>query len=59
MNLVECYVTNITHIGERNKYNCHKIIADFNCYGNIQKQQTKWLHYTEIEHIKKYGYYLC
>ena len=59
MNLVECYVTNITYIGERNRYNCHKITADFNCYGNIQKQQTKWLHYTEIENIKKYGYYLC
>lgn len=39
--------------------NCHKIVADFNCYGNVQKQQTKWLHYTKIEHIKKYGYYLC
>lgn len=59
MNLVECYVTNITYIGERNKYNCYEITADFNCYGNIQKQQTKWLPFTDIEHIKKYGYYLC
>lgn len=41
MNLLECYVTNITYIGERNEYNCHKIVADFNCYGNVQKQQTK------------------
>jgi hypothetical protein len=28
MNLLECYVTNITYIGERNEYNCHKIVAD-------------------------------
>ena len=34
MNLLECYVTNITYIGERNEYNCHKIVADFNCYKN-------------------------
>lgn len=59
MNLVECYVTNITYIGERNEHGYSKITADFDCYGNIHKQQTKWLHFTDIEHIKKYGYYFC
>lgn len=49
MNLLECYVTNITYIGERNEYNCHKIVADFNCYGNVQKQQTTFSAYWDGE----------
>lgn len=59
MNLVECYVTNIIHIGERSQYGFHEITADFDCYGRVEKQVTKRLYFTQIEQIKKYGYYMC
>lgn len=38
MNLVECYVTNITHIGERSQYGFHEITADFDCYGRVENR---------------------
>ena len=44
MNLVEEYVTNITHISEPNEDGCRKVTADYNCYGNKQMQMTKMLH---------------
>ena len=58
VNLVEEYVTNITHISEPNEYGCRKVTADYNCYGNKQMQVTKMLHIRDIEMIKEKGYYL-
>lgn len=59
MNLIETYVTNITNIGEADKYNFCSITADFDCYGREEIQVTKQLHTYVIEKIKRDGYYLA
>lgn len=59
MKLSKCEVTNITHIGERSKYGFHEIVADFVYQGRVETQKTKRLYFTQIEQIKKYGYYMC
>lgn len=56
MNLVEIWVSNITmHVEEDG---LHRIKADFNCSGRIEKQSEKYLTESEYRSIKDRGYYL-
>lgn len=57
MNLVEVYVTNITEHYEEDSM--HRITADFNCYGRIEYQKSKWLTEREYKMIMEKGYYLA
>ena len=60
MNLVETYVTNITKeedIWTDFHLHLHRITADFNCYGRIEKQVSKIVNDYDYEIIKEKGYY--
>lgn len=59
MNLVEEYVTNITHISEPDKYGFRKVTADYDCYGRKEVQVTKEISDFEWKMIKEKGYRLC
>lgn len=57
MNLVEVYVTNITeHYKEDG---LHRITADFNCYGRMEYQKSKWITEQDYKMIMEKGYCLA
>lgn len=58
MNLVETYVTNITKVVMGLPYDCVKITADFNCYGNKKIQATEIIGMLQYQQIIAWGYYL-
>lgn len=60
MNLLEQYVTNITKEEriERDGVVIYKIVADLDCYGNVQKQKEIILGESNYKFVKEHGYYL-
>lgn len=59
MNILEQYVSNITKEErlEKDGIVIYKIIADINCYGNIQKQKEFILADFQYKSVKEHGYY--
>lgn len=64
MNLIEIYVSNITkHEIEKCQYDggnyiIHHLVADRDCYGDIECQKEFDLTDGEYQHVMRNGYYL-
>ena len=61
MNLLEHYVTNITHVKpiEKNGMLFFKVVCDVDCYGNKGIQKEVLLSEYDYEEVKSNGYYLA
>lgn len=59
MNLLEEYVTNITHVSEPDEWGFRKVTADYNCYGNKEIGVTKIISDFSWKMIQEKGYRLC
>lgn len=61
MNLVELYVTNITH-ENRTNYNgvvMYELTCDIDCYGIKKKNENILLMEEDYNMVKEQGYYLA
>lgn len=60
MNLLEHYVTNITHEEPMEKYGMlfFKVVCDVDCYGNKKIQTEVLLSEDDYAEVKSKGYYL-
>jgi hypothetical protein len=61
MNLLEHYVTNITHVEpiEKNGMLFFKVVCDVDCYGNKEIQKEVLLSEDDYAEAKSKGYYLA
>lgn len=61
MNLLEHYVTNITHEEpiEKNGMLFFRVVCDVDCYGNKEVQKEVLLTEDGYERVKNTGYYLA
>lgn len=61
MNLLEHYVTNITHEEPIKKYGMlfFKVVCDVDCYGNKENQTEILLTEDDYAEVKSKGYYLA
>lgn len=61
MNLLEHYVTNITHEEsiEKNGILFFKVVCDVDCYGNKEVQTELLLTEYDYAEVKSKGYYLA
>lgn len=61
MNLLEHYVTNITHEEpiEKNGMLFFRVVCDFDCYGNKEVQKEVLLTEDGYERLKSKGYYFA
>lgn len=60
MNLLEHYVTNITHVEpiKKNGMLLFKVVCDVDCYGNKEIQKEVLLSEDDYAEAKSKGYYL-
>lgn len=61
MNLLEHYVTNITHVEpiEKNGMLFFRVVCDVDCYGNKEVQKEVLLTEDGYERVKSKGYYFA
>lgn len=61
MNLLEHYVTNITHEEpiEKNGMLFFRVVCDVDCYGNKEVQKEVFLTGDGYERVKSKGYYFA
>lgn len=61
MNLLEHYVTNITHVESIEKHGMlfFKVVCDVDCYGNKEIQKEVLLSEDDYAEAKSKGYYLA
>ena len=59
MNVLEVWVSNITSVTEPDEYGIVTIIADQDCWGNIEEQIEFSVTQQDYESIVTKGYYLA